>query len=54
MNGQTFVKITNNMIYKEIKELNGKVSKNYTTLKWHTWAIGVILMVTLAVISGRI
>jgi len=51
MADKTFVKVTNRDIYEMLTTIDQKLSKLNGTTKWHTWAIGVLLLLIVAIIT---
>ena len=51
MNNPTFIKVTNRDIYDKLSVLDDKITRMNGTLKWHTWAISVIVLILVAIIS---
>jgi len=45
MNGKTFKRITNDMIYDRIVKMDKKLSRINGTARWHTWAISFIVVI---------
>ena len=51
MTGKTFIKITNKDIYEKLTEIEKNISKVNGAVKFHTWAIGVLFVIIMAVIT---
>lgn len=47
-----FIRITNKMIYEKLEVIEGKMGKHSGILRWHTWAIGVIVLFLVGIISA--
>ena len=52
MAAKTFIKITNADVYKKLCEIDAKVSHINGTIKWHSWAIGIIIVIICAMIGA--
>jgi len=53
MNGKTFKRITNDMIYDRIVLMDKKLSKIKGVVRWHTWAISFIVLILTALIGSH-
>ena len=49
---KTFVKITNKQIYDKLNSIDQKVSNMSGTITYHTWAIGLIVLILMCLIGA--
>ena len=49
---KTFVKITNKQIYDKLNSIDQKVSNMRGTVTYHTWAIGLIVLILMCLIGA--
>jgi len=48
---RTFAVITNRDIYEKLTRVEQKIGQQGAVIAWHTWAIGVLVVVVAALIS---
>lgn len=48
---KVFYRITNKDIYDKLTSIDDKLNRHRGILKWHSWAIGIMLAIIIAVIS---
>lgn len=51
MADKTFVRITNKNIYDKLETMDRFLSKLNGKVLWHTWAIGVLILLITVIIS---
>lgn len=51
MSGKTFVRITNKDIFDKVEELVKSINKINGTVKVHSWAIGILVLIIVAMIK---
>ncbi len=50
-NDKTFIRITNKDIYRKLETIEKKVNKTNGKVRFHTWAIGFIVLIIMAIIA---
>jgi len=51
MSSKTFIKITNKDIYEKLTEIEKHIGKINGSVKFHTWAIGTLFVIIMAIIT---
>lgn len=52
MAGKTFIKITNKDIYNKLESIDNHLNKLNGKVLWHTWAIGILVIIIAALIKA--
>ena len=52
LKSKTFYRITNKDIYEKLESIEKHLSKLNGKVLWHTWAIGLLVLLIAAIITG--